>query len=286
MRIKIVTDSACDLPLDLRQKYDIAVLPIHIYKGEAVFLDMMEITPADIFSYGEETGQLCSTVAINVAEFSTAFTQYSAAHDAVLCINIGSQFSSCYQNAVIAAEKFPSVYIVDSQNLSSGETLIVLEAARLAKEGLTPEAICTALEKTIATTDSSFLLSRLDYMKKGGRCSSVAALGANLLQLKPCIEVCGGKMQVWKKFRGSMEKALALYIQERLSLYAPSQLFRVILVYQPSDGFALDGVRNALKENGRPVELWEASYGCTVACHCGPGTVGVMILPVTGVNTL
>lgn len=278
MRIKIVTDSACDLPQELQAKYEIGVLPLHIQKGDTSFLDMIEITPEDIFEYGDQTGRLCSTSSINVAEFVDAFAKYSEEYDAVICINIGSQFSSCYQNAVIASAGFPHVYIVDSQNLSSGEALIVLEAARLAEEGLNPEAICTTLAETVKRTDSSFLLSRLDYMKKGGRCSAVASLGANLLQLKPCIEVQNGKMQVWKKFRGSMEKALEQYIQERLSLYAPTQPLQVIMVFHPEDKFFLDGVRDALRANGRSVELWEASYGCTVACHCGPGTVGVMIL--------
>ena len=277
MRIKIITDSACDMPEELRTSYDIAVVPMHIQKGDEDFLDMIEITPADVFEYGERTGRLCSTVAPNIAEFSAAFARYSGAYDAVICISIGSRFSSCYQNAAIAAEEYLNVYVIDSRNLSSGEALIVLEAARLAQSGMAAEDICTSLEKSVQHTDSSFLMSRLDYMKKGGRCTSVAALGANLLQLKPCIEVCGGEMRVWKKFRGSMEKALEPYLRERLARYDPDQPFRAILVYRPEDGFLLDGVRSALKAHG---ELWEASYGCTVACHCGPGTVGVMLLPV------
>lgn len=277
MRIKIITDSACDMPEELRTSYDIAVVPMHIQKGDEDFLDMIEITPADVFEYGERTGRLCSTVAPNIAEFSAAFARYSGAYDAVICISIGSRFSSCYQNAAIAAEEYLNVYVIDSRNLSSGEALIVLEAARLAQSGMAAEDICTSLEKSVQHTDSSFLMSRLDYMKKGGRCTSVAALGANLLQLKPCIEVCGGEMRVWKKFRGSMEKALEPYLRERLARYDPDQPFRAILVYRPEDGFLLDGVRSALKAHA---ELWEASYGCTVACHCGPGTVGVMLLPV------
>lgn len=277
MRIKIITDSACDMPEELRTSYDIAVVPMHIQKGDEDFLDMIEITPADVFEYGERTGRLCSTVAPNIAEFSAAFARYSGAYDAVICISIGSRFSSCYQNASIAAEEYLNVYVIDSRNLSSGEALIVLEAARLAQSGMAAEDICTSLEKSVQHTDSSFLMSRLDYMKKGGRCTSVAALGANLLQLKPCIEVCGGEMRVWKKFRGSMEKALEPYLRERLARYDPDQPFRAILGYRPEDGFLLDGVRSALKAHA---ELWEASYGCTVACHCGPGTVGVMLLPV------
>lgn len=277
MRIKIITDSACDMPEELRTSYDIAVVPMHIQKGDEDFLDMIEITPADVFEYGERTGRLCSTVAPNIAEFSAAFARYSGAYDAVICISIGSRFSSCYQNAAIAAEEYLNVYVIDSRNLSSGEALIVLEAARLAQSGMAAEDICTSLEKSVQHTDSSFLMSRLDYMKKGGRCTSVAALGANLLQLKPCIEVCGGETRVWKKFRGSMEKALEPYLRERLARYDPDQPFRAILVYRPEDGFLLDGIRSALKAHA---ELWEASYGCTVACHCGPGTVGVMLLSV------
>lgn len=277
MRIKIITDSACDMPEELRTSYGIAVVPMHIQKGDEDFLDMMEVTPPDVFEYGERTGRLCSTVAPNIAEFSAAFARYSGVYDAVICISIGSRFSSCYQNAAIAAEEYLNVYVIDSRNLSSGEALIVLEAVRLAQSGMAAEDICASLEKSVQHTDSSFLMSRLDYMKKGGRCTSVAALGANLLQLKPCIEVCDGEMRVWKKFRGSMEKALEPYLRERLARYDPDQPFRAILVYRPEDGFLLDGVRSALKAHA---ELWEASYGCTVACHCGPGTVGVMLLPV------
>lgn len=280
MRIKILTDSACDLPQELQAKYDISVLPLHIQRGNESLLDMVEITPPDIFEYSGRTGNLCSTASVNVAEFADAFAQYRKEYEAVIYLSIGAQFSSCFQNAVVAAEDFSNVYVVDSQNLSSGEALIVLEAARFAQAGMAPETICAALESVIANTDSSFLLSRLDYMKKGGRCSSVAALGANLLQLKPCIEVRDGKMQVWKKFRGSMEKALEPCLRERLASYAPTQPFRVILVYRPEDGFSLDGVRSILREHGRTVELWETFYGSTVACHCGPGTVGVMILPI------
>lgn len=280
MRIKIITDSACDMPEELRASYDIAVVPMHIQKGDEDFLDMVEVTPPDVFEYGEKTGRLCSTIAPNIAEFSAAFARYSGAYDAIICISIGSRFSSCYQNAAIAAEEYPNVHVIDSRNLSSGEALIVLEAARFARMGMAPETICAALEPVIANTDSSFLMSRLDYMKKGGRCTSAAALGANLLQLKPCIEVCGGEMRVWKKFRGSMERALEPYMRERLARYDPNQPFRAILVYRPEDGFLLDGVRSALKEHGRRVELWEASYGCAVACHCGPGAVGVMLLPI------
>ena len=280
MRIKIITDSACDMPEELRASYDIAVVPMHIQKGDEDFLDMVEVAPPDVFEYGEKTGRLCSTIAPNIAEFSTVFARYSGAYDAVICISIGSRFSSCYQNAAIAAEEYPNVHVIDSRNLSSGEALIVLEAARFAQTGMAPETIYATLEPVIANTDSSFLISRLDYMKKGGRCTSVAALGANLLQLKPCIEVYDGEMRVWKKFRGSMEKALEPYMRERLARYDTDQPFRAILVYRPEDGLILDGVRSALKEHGRRVELWEASYGCAVACHCGPGTVGVMLLPI------
>lgn len=280
MRIKILTDSACDLPQELQTKYDISVLPLHIQKGNESFLDMVEITPPDIFEYSDRTGNLCSTAAVNTAEFAVAFARYAEEHEAVIYVSIGAQFSSCFQNAIIAAEDYANVYVVDSQNLSSGEALIALEAARFAQSGVEAENICAILKKGIAHTDSSFLMSRLDYMKKGGRCTSVAALGANLLQLKPCIEVYNGDMRVWKKFRGSMERALETYLRERLARYAPAQSFRGILVYRPEDRFSLDGVRSVLKEHGRTVELWDAFYGCTVACHCGPGTVGVMLLPI------
>lgn len=282
MGTAIVTDSTCDLPRELLEQYDITVLPLHITKGGQSLLDGIEITPEDIFAHVAEGGEICATSAVNAFEFASCFQTLGQRCDAIICVTIGAEFSTCYQNACLAAEEMAGacgVYVVDSRNLSSGQGLLVLEAARLAEAGLSPDEIVSRLESARERVDASFILDRLDYMRKGGRCSAVAALGANLLHLRPCIEVRSGKMGVGKKYRGSLEKVMAQYVQDRLAAWEPGDTGDVaIVVHPPADEAPLAAARQALEEDGRFAQIWEAHSGCTVACHCGPNTIGVMFL--------
>lgn len=289
MRIAIVTDSTCDLPREALERYNITVLPLHITKGGESFLDGAEITPADIFAHVSDGGEICGTSAVNAFEFASCFQELSRDHDAIICVTIGAGFSTCYQNACLAAADLTdgcSVYVVDSQNLSSGQGLLVLEAVRLVEAGLSPEEIVSRLEEAREQVDASFILDRLDYMRKGGRCSAVTALGANLLHLKPCIEVRDGKMGVGKKYRGSLEKVMSQYVRDRLAAWKPEDTGDVVIVvHPPADEAPLAAARRALEEDGRFTRIWEAHSGCTVACHCGPNTIGVMFLRRDGSTT-
>ena len=282
MRTAIVTDSTCDLPGELLEQYGITVLPLHITKSGQSLLDGIEITPGDIFAHVAAGGEICATSAVNMFEFASCFRELGQSCDAVICVTIGAEFSTCYQNACLAAEDAAGtcdVRVVDSRNLSSGQGLLVLEAARLAEAGLPPDVIVSRLEAARERVDASFILDRLDYMRKGGRCSAVAALGANLLQLKPCIEVRNGKMAVGKKYRGSLEKVMAQYVRDRLAAWEPGETGDVVIVvHPPADEAPLAAARRALEEDGRFARIWEAYSGCTVACHCGPNTIGVMFL--------
>lgn len=283
MSTAIVTDSTCDLPRQIIQEYGITILPLHIAKGEDSLLDGLEITPEDIFAHVAGGGDICATSAVNIAEFAARFRELGGEHEAVICVTIGSAFSACCQNARLAAEELegsPRVYVVDSQSLSSGQGLLVLEAARLAEEGLPPEEIVRHLEAARERVDASFILDRLDYMRKGGRCSSVTALGANLLNLKPCIEVKNGQMQVGKKYRGSLCKVMELFVRDRLAPYGPEALCgEVFIPHPPTRQEFLDATRAALEADGRFSSIQEAPSSCTIACHCGPNTIGVMFLP-------
>lgn len=282
MRIATITDSTCDLPQELLEQYGITVLPLHITKGSQSLLDGIEIAPKDIFSHVAAGGEICSTSAVNAFEFSDCFQALGQNYDAIICVTIGAEFSTCYQNACLAASDLAGecrIYVVDSRNLSSGQGLLVLEAARLAEAGFSPEAIVSRLEEARERVDASFILDRLDYMRKGGRCSAVAALGANLLQLKPCIEVRDGKMGVGKRYRGSLEKVMAQYVQDRLAAWEPADTGDVVIVvHPPADEAPLAAARRVLENDGRFAQIWEAHSGCTVACHCGPNTIGVMFL--------
>lgn len=174
------------------------------------------ITPADIFAHVDGGGDLCSTSAVSQYEYGEMFARYANEYDAVVQITIGANFSCCYQNACAAAQEYENVFVVDSENLSTGQGLLVVAAAKLAEQGLSGAEIAERVRVLAPKVEASFLIERLDYMRKGGRCSAVAALGANLLHLKPCIEVRNGKMAVCKKYRGSFEKCIRQYVKERL----------------------------------------------------------------------
>ena len=218
MRVKIISDSTCDLSPALLERYDIAVTPLCVIKDGKDFHDGVDITPADIFAHVDGGGDLCSTSAVSQYEYGEMFARYANEYDAVVQITIGANFSCCYQNACAAAQEYENVFVVDSENLSTGQGLLVVAAAKLAEQGLSGAEIAERVRALAPKVEASFLIERLDYMRKGGRCSAVAALGANLLHLKPCIEVRNGKMAVCKKYRGSFEKCIRQYVKERLDL--------------------------------------------------------------------
>lgn len=277
MRIKITTDSTCDLTSELLKANDIDVYPLSIIMGGQSYLDGLEIKPEDIYRHVSAGGEITTTSAINVQDYLGYFGKLSPVYDAVIHVNIGSGFSSCHQNAVIAAESFQNVYAVDSGNLSSGQGLVALEAARLASEGLSAKEIITALESFIPRVDVSFLLSQLDYLAKGGRCSSVAALGANLLRLKACIEVESGAMRVWKKYRGAYEKTLLEYARERLAQYPP-EAQRVLVVHTACPPGVVEAVCREVKAVTGCAPFATPTAGCTICSHCGPCTLGIMYI--------
>ena len=278
MSVKIIADSTCDLPEALLTQYDITILPLSIVKDGQFYRDRIEITPQDVFAHVDAGGALCSTAAVNVSEFTDCFAQYSSRYDAVICITLSAEMSSCYQNACLAAASFSNVYAVDSRNLSSAQGLIALDAARLAAEGYAGHEIVRMLNEETGKVQSSFLLDRLDYMRKGGRCSAVAALGANLMHLKPCIAVKDGKMGVVKKYRGSFEHCMVQYTKELLEHSLNSRGDIAIVVHPAADRAAVDATLLTLKEDGRFKAVYEARTGCTVACHCGANTIGVMFM--------
>lgn len=278
MNIKIVTDSTCDLPVELLERYNITVLPLHIHKGNESLLAGIEITPSDIFQHVDGGDEICTTAAVNIAEYQRCFAELCPCYDAVVVVTISAEFSSCFQNARAAAADFPNVCVIDSRSLSCGQGMIVLEAAEMAEQGCTLQQIQAQLPRMTTLPEASFLLDRLDYMQKGGRCSTVAALGANLLHLKPCIEVRDGRMTVGKKYRGAFPKAIYQYTRERLSGRTDIRTDRIFVAHPDADPAAVGAAMQAIREDGRFSEIWIVRGGCTVSCHCGPNTVGVMFM--------
>lgn len=278
MRVKIISDSTCDLSPELIGKYDITLIPLIVMKDTEEFLDGVTITPADIFAHVASGGSLCSTAARGVAVFQEAFSKYAGEYDGVLHVNISSDFSSSYQNACIAAADFDNVRVVDSRNLSTGQGLVVLKACELAQSAADMDELKAALDEFATRVEASFVLDRLDYMVKGGRCSSVAALGANLLGLKPCIEVKDGKMSVVKKYRGHIEKCLATYVKDRLADRDDLEDGTIFITHTEMSPESIAAAWNGVKQYGHFKDVYETIAGCTVSCHCGPGTLGVLFV--------
>ena len=276
MAIKITSDSTCDLSPELLERYQVSVLPLCVNLGDQVYNDGEDIVPADIFNYVSRTGQLPTTSATNISTYMDFFEPLSREYEAVIHINIGSGFSSCHQNARLAAEELDNVYVVDSENLSTGQGLMVIEAAIAAQHGDKAEDIVAMLRDLTPRIDTSFVVDKLDYLVKGGRCSSAAALGANLLNLKPCILLADGKMGVGKKYRGNWAKVLPGYAKDRLEgkdvckdrvfitrTSCPDEVMRELRSYLLSLGFG---------------EVLETVAGSTITSHCGPNCLGVLFI--------
>lgn len=278
MNIKITSDSTCDLSAQLLEQYGITLMPLTVIKEGKQFSDGINITPADIFSHVDAGGDLCSTTAVNVGEYTEFFEKFAGSYDGVIHINLGSAFSSCHQNARLAAEDFDNVRVVDSQNLSTGQGLVVLKACQLAKECQSLDELYEKVQEFTSRVEASFLLDQLKYMVKGGRCSSAAALGANLLNLKPCIEVKDGKMAVVKKYRGNYAKCLASYVKDRLTDREDLDRGTLFITRTPVTEECLEAVKNAVDTYADFENIYWTEAGCTISCHCGPGTLGVLFV--------
>ena len=275
MRIKITADSTCDLSSELIEQYQIGIIPLHICIGDDSFKDMLEIDPDTLFRK-VDAGLPYHTASVNLQEYLDEFSAYLQDYDAIVHITISSGMSSCYQNACIAAQELGNVYVVDSQNLSCGMGHLVLDAAELAAQGMTAEAIKQELDVRKEKLDVSFVLETLEYLQKGGRCSAIMAMGANLLHLRPCIQVREGTMQVGRKFRGKMDKCYLEYIREALSCPETVDTRRIFI----TDSGLTSEERQTLEDEVRSILPFEMIYhtraGCTISGHCGPHCMGVL----------
>lgn len=275
MKIKITSDSTCDLSPELLRENNISITPLHINKNGESFRDGIDIVPADIFAHVAAGGEICSTSAVSLGEYEEAFKKDLEGYDALVHISIGSGFSVTHHNACIAAESMPNVRVIDSRNLSTGQGQVVLEACRLAKTATDLDEMKAALDEFAGRVNMSFLLDRLDYMVKGGRCSLVSALGANILKLKPCIEVVDNKMIVGKKYRGNYAKCMERYVLDRLENHEDILPERIFIVNTPVSQEVHETVRRTVRECMNFETTYETTAGCTISCHCGEGTLGI-----------
>ena len=274
--IKITADSTCDLSPELIEKYNITLSPLHVLIDEVDFLDGVNITPKDIFQYVSVDKKNCSTAAINTYEYEQLFQQFTNDYDAVIHISLGMKFSSCFQNATLAAQNFTNVHVVDSQNLSTGSGHLVIDAAKLAEKGLTADQIVANLNALAPQVETSFVIDTMEYLKRGGRCSSIEAFGATLLKIKPSIEVIEGKMEVGKKYRGNQRSCLEKYIKDRLENRSDIDTSRLIISHSECSAEIVEHVKTVVSQYKQFDEIHVTTAGSTVSTHCGPNTLGII----------
>lgn len=276
--VRITADSTVDLSPDIIEKYDIRILPLYVTIGERTFRDTVDINSDYIYDNYERTGTLPKTSAVSVSDYTEEFRAADEAGFDVVHINIGSDFSSCHQNALLAAAEVGNAFVVDSKNLSSGSGLLVIMAAKLASMGKSAEAIAQYLNIASQRVECSFVINNLDFIHKGGRCSGIAALGANLLRLKPSLEVVDGKLHVAKKYRGQFEKCILEYVKDRLEGRSDIDDTRVFVTSTAVDPKIVAEVVRAVKKLYPFKEVLLSEAGCTISGHCGPCSLGILFV--------
>ncbi|MBQ7236769.1 MAG: DegV family protein [Clostridia bacterium] len=274
MKIAISVESTNDLTKELIEKNDIKVIPYQIVLGDKVFKDG-EISTPEIFEYVDKNGTLPKTNAINQFEYTEYFENIKKDYDGVVHICLSSGLSCSCQNAKNAASELENVYVVDSLTLSSGIGLLALYARELADKGLDAKEVAEKVEKRLKNLQVSFVIERLDYLYKGGRCNSLQLFGANLLKLRPRIVLNDGKMGADKKYRGNMEKVVTKYCEETLAEYNTPDLDKVFVTYSTATPEMINAAKRACFDAGFK-NVYESHAGCTISSHCGGNTLGIL----------
>ena len=276
--VVITADSTCDLSREILARFDIRVIPLTILLGDESYLDGVGFDAQDIYSRYRKDGTLPKTSAPGIQQFMDFFTPILDEGCEIVHLDISAELSSSYNNACIAASELGGVHVVDSRMLGTGIGLLAIEGAECRDRGMSAEEIAGHLRALTKKVDTSFVLDTLEFMWKGGRCSAVSALGANLLRLKPALEMRDGKLSVYKKYRGSIQSVYRQYVKERLASaeVRPGHIF----VYNSGEvsDETLEEINAIVREAVPGAEIHNTLAGCTVASHCGPKTLSVMFI--------
>ena len=279
MKVKISADSTCDLSQELIEQYAIQIMPLRVSLGEKDCLDGLTIVPQDIYDYYAATKKLPKTGARSSEEYVEFFQDiFNEGYDAIVHFTISSDMSASYSNAQIAAGNFKEVYIVDSRQLSTGIGLLVLDACDMVQKGMSAKDIAERATGRTTATKSSFIVDTLEFLHKGGRCSSLAYLGANLLQIKPCLEVKNGLIGVESKPMGRYRRCVAKYCEAIRKEMTNPDTKRCFVTHTKMDEGIAEEVIATVKSWGIFDEILETTAGCTVTTHCGANTIGILFI--------
>ena len=279
--VKIISDSTCDLSKELIEKYDIAILPLHVLLGEKEYRDGVDITPDEIYQWSDENNTTPKTSAPSMAEAMELMRPYVEAGRQLVCFCISESMSSSGNAMRLAAQELEAehlVTVIDSQNLSTGIGHLVVEAAILAQQGKTAEEIREAIEELRPRVRASFVTDTLVYLRRGGRCSALAAMAGGVLKLHPKIVVKDGAMDASKKYRGKIGSVIMSYTKDMEADLKAAKPDRVFITHSGCDPEIIESVRQYLEELHIFREILITRAGCVVSSHCGPGTLGVLFI--------
>lgn len=277
-KVRIISDSTCDLSDELLGKYGITLVPLCIVLDDESYLDREELNPAQIFAWADEHKKTPKTAAVPFEKLQEILTPFMENDEDVIFFGISEDMSSTCNVARLVGEEFDKgrLFVIDSQNLSTGIGLQVIRAAELAAQGKPAEEIVQQIETARPLVRASFVVDTLTYLARGGRCSGATALLANTLKLHPCIKVIDGKMEVGKKYRGRLEHALKNYVKDLEEELLTADSKRIFITHSGVDEKIVEEIRNYLKSLGRFEEILETRAGGVISSHCGPGTLGVL----------
>lgn len=274
MKIVITAETTIDLPQDMLNKFEIKTTPFGINFGGELREDKFGIS-SEIFDYVEKTKELPKTSAIPPEQYREFFDSLKKDYDAIIHFSISSLMSSAYNNAKLASSEMENVYIVDTKNLSTGIALLAMYASKLNQERKSYEEIISAVEEKKDKLRTSFIIEKLNYLYKGGRCSALTLLGANVLKIKPQIVVENGRMSVGKKYIGSMNKIVNKYCDDLMEQYPNIDLDNVFITHSSPMPELQQSLQSKLKERGFE-NVYDTLAGGTISSHCGPNCIGIL----------
>lgn len=279
MKIKITSDSTCDLSSEQIKNNGIGIFSLSVILGEKSYKDG-EISSQEIFGYVKASGTLPKTAAGSKEEYSAFFTENLKGFDALIHFNISAQASSSNSAASKAAEEFEGkVFVIDSKALSTGQGLLVLKACDLAKKEYSAEEIVAAVNGLRAKVNTSFVPDALDYLHKGGRCSLAALIGAKVLKLHPMIcENEEGQLIAKKKYMGGMQRCIRSYVEDLKAQYPKYDKTRCFITHSSADKELVDLAKQLVAQNFDFDEVCETVAGSIVTSHCGRNTLGVLFI--------
>ena len=282
-KVIILTDSTCDLSQEILKKYDIQVVPLYITMGETVYRDGIDITTPKMYEM-VETGQgFPKSSAVSPKDFEDFFLPRVKQGYSIIYTGIGAKMSSSYQHALMAVEALPEeyrnqVFVVDSGELSTGIGLLLLKACGWRDQGLSAKSITEKMIELVPHIRAQFCLDTLDYLHKGGRCSSLTQVFGTAFKIKPQIKVIDGSMGVAKKTVGSTSHAIKKMVAEFLELFDDIDHEFVFITHSETpDSVAL--IRKEIEPVTPQIKnLYETTAGVVVSSHCGPGTIGILYI--------